>query len=419
METLFALGTNHRLATLEEVTRARIPEALLPQALHRIAERLRGRELVYLATCHRTEFYLVHDGGLCPGRLTQALRTSLAELTDGRGTLPEPSRCLMLQAADAAQHLFRVSAALDSLMLGESQILGQVKEAYRQSVQAGLVGPRLHTVFAQAFRAAKRVRSETKLSQGPTSLVSLAARVLRQRFAEDPRPVAILGAGTMAEAAAGLVRKLAPQRPVWLFNRSRERGHALAQRVGAQFADLAAFPPAEGPLFSVIILALAVNAPFIREDLAAKLSPVLLLDLGLPANVSARCAHLPGVELVDQVSLREESEANRQARSAEVAKAEAIVAQQLAELSLELLDHQLSPIARTLREAFFHSARWELRQAFSNGHGTLPAEFLDQLADRLAQKLVRTPLRGLRQVAFAHSPKTLQTFLEALDREYS
>jgi len=415
MNTLFALGTNHRTGTLEDVAQARIPEELLATALPRLAEKLGAAELVYLATCHRTEFYLIYEGELCPGRLTRVLGEALGELTQGRARLPEPSRCLLLQGAAAAEHLFRVSAALESLMLGESQILGQVKEAFRQAAELGLAKAKLHTVFNQAFRAAKRVRSETMLSQRPTSLVSLAERVLAARLAQDPRPAAVVGAGEMGALAATLLRKLDPSRPLVVFNRSQARGASLAAQVGGEFRPLEQLARAESQ-FSVVALAVASNEPLVSPELAARLAPVLLLDLGLPPNAARECAALAGVELVNQEALAAESQANRLARAAEVAKAEAILQEQLEELAAELLEHQLAPVARTLREVFSEGVRFELSRAFSNGHGSLPPELLEQLSERLAQRLMRAPMKGLRKVAFQHDPEVLHTFLSALEQ---
>lgn len=414
MNTLFALGTNHHTANLEDVARARIPESLLPQALPRLAQRLQAAELVYLATCHRTEFYLIYEGDLCPGRLTRALAQALGELTQGQTSFPDSSHCLLLQGAPAARHLFRVSAALDSLMLGESQILGQVKEAFRQAAEMGLAKAKLHTVFNQAFRAAKRVRTETKLSQRPTSLVSLAERILRAKLAGDGRPAGLVGAGEMAAQAASLLRKVDPERPLVVFNRSRQRGEALAHHYAGEFRPLELLPKA-GPVFSALVFATASEVPLLTPEEAQSLSPCLLVDLGLPANVRADCAAVPGIELVNQESLQAEAEANRQARAAEVARAEAILAEQLEELAQELFEHSLSPVARSLRDTFYRAARQELSQAFSNGNGSLPPEVLDQIAERLAQKLVRAPMKGLRQVAVHHSPEILATFRSALE----
>lgn len=416
MKSLFALGTAHHLADLDSVARARIPESQLPEGLVRLAEKLEAKELVYLATCHRTEFYLVYEGELCPGRLTRALDRGLVELTGGLASLPPSSSCLMLQGQPAAKHLFRVASALDSLMLGESQILGQVKEAFRQAAKSGLAKAKLHTLFEQAFRAAKRVRSETKLSQSPTSLVTLAERLLAKTLAEDARPVAILGAGEMAQQAAALVRKLDQGREMIVANRSQERGEALARRFSGTFQDLSSFfSLIRG--FSLIILATRAERPIVTVEIAPRLAPTVLLDLGLPANVDSDVRGLPGVQLINQKDLQEESQANREKRAAELAKAEAIVEEQLEELALELLDHQLSPVARTLRDRFYELTRAELAQLFSNGYGTIPPELIDELAKRLSQRLIRAPLKGLRKVAFHHSPEVLSTFLSAVGHQ--
>lgn len=416
MKSLFVLGTSHRLADVDSIARARIPDSLFPKVLVKLAEKLEARELVYLATCHRTEFYLVYEGELCPGRLTRALDSALAELTGGVASLPPSSRCLMLQGYPAAKHLFRVTSALDSLMLGESQILGQVKDAFRQAAKCGLAKAKLHTLFEQAFRTAKRVRNETQLSQSPTSLVSLAERLLAKVLVEDLRPVAIVGAGEMAQQAASLVRKLDQDRAIIVVNRSQDRGEALARRFAGTFQDLTSFFH-RPPELSLMILATAAEKPIVTVELASRLAPTVFLDLGLPANVDSRVSSLPGFKLVNQEDLQEESRANREKRAAELTKAEAIVEEQLEELALELLEHELSPVARTLRDRFYELTRAELARVFSNGHGTIPSEVIDELADRLSQRLIRTPLKGLRKIAFHHSAEVLSTFLSAVGQQ--
>ena len=190
MRRFVVVGCNHSAASLDEVAGARIPEDILPDTLRQIREKLGLKEVVYLATCHRTEWYIHYDGELCPGRLTMGLAPLLGMLTAGRSQFPDVDHCLALQGEKAARHLFRVVSALDSLMVGETQILGQVKAGFRAAEEMGLVGPLLHTLFTQAFRTAKRIRTETSLSRRPVSLVSLAQRQIDRRLAADPGPVA-------------------------------------------------------------------------------------------------------------------------------------------------------------------------------------------------------------------------------------
>jgi glutamyl-tRNA reductase len=414
MKRFVALGCNHAAATLEQVAQARIPADRLAATLTQLKQALGAEELVYLATCHRTEWYLAYEGELCTGRLTMILAPQLAFLTGGAASLPPVERCLTLRGREAAEHLFRVACALDSLMLGETQVLGQVKAAYSTSRELGLAGPILGTLFTQAFRAAKRVRTETFLCHGPVSLVSLAERHLRARLADDHRPVAVLGAGEMAGQTLALFRKLDQAREVVVFNRDPERGTRLAQQYDASYRPLDDFA-SEAATFAAVGAATSAPSPLITGKLAEKLSPVLLLDLGLPANVAPECAAVPGVELVDQNVLAVEAARNQAARAAEVSHADALVEEQLAELAYELMEHQLSPVARRLLEAFRELTNLELQRACSqgavNGNGNL-----EELVERLTRRLVRVPLRGLREVAWQYSPEVLDTFLQAVEQ---
>lgn len=404
MHRFVVLGCTHATTSPTEVASARVPRSLLRP----IQDALGATELVYLETCHRTEWYLTYEGELCPGRLVMALARLLPTLTHGNAHLPPPESCLALRGRDAARHLFRVAAALDSLALGETQVLGQVKEAFRQATREGLAGPLLHTLFEQSFRVAKRIRTETSLSRGAVSLVSLATGHLRRILAADRRGVAILGAGEMAERSAELVRKLSSETEIVVFNRSPERANELARRVGGVGRPLTDFP-GHGR-FAVVIAATSAADPLITATTAAALAPVAILDLGLPANATPDCGQLPGVQLIDQVSLGATAQANHAARRADLERAEAMIEEQLEELSQEVVEHQLSPVARSLVAAFAEASRRELATT------GLPEHELDAAVERLSQRLVRVPLRGLREVASHHSPAVLTTFLEAVKR---
>jgi glutamyl-tRNA reductase len=412
MRRFVLLGCNHSSASLEEVAHAKLPEEQRETLVRQVCERLGAEELVYLSTCHRTEWYLVYEGELCPGRLTMALGTSLPTLTSGRAALPGVDHCVAMHGGEVAHHLFRVASALESLMLGESQILGQVKEAFRQATDAGLVGPRLTTLFTQAFRGAKRVRTETALSRRPVSLVSLAERVLRARLEGDEAAVAVIGAGEMAGLTAELVRKLDPARELTIFNRSAGRGKSLADRHAGSYRPLAELTAGTGR-FSAVIAATSASSPVIDRQVATRLAPCLLLDLGLPANIAAECAAVEGIELIDQGALQAEADANRGARAEELAKAESIIDDQLRELAYELMEHELSPVARSLVATFRELARSELERVTA-GAPEMPSSGLDEAAERLSQRLVRVPLKALREVAWQHSTDVLTTFLAAV-----
>lgn len=414
MRRFVVLGCNHSTASLDEVATARVPEESRVRALTELRERLGALGLVYLETCHRTEFYVAYQGEMCPGRLTMALAAALPEVTGGRAALPGIDNCIALQGDKAARHLFRVASGLDALMVGESQVLGQVKEAYRQAAEAGLGGSLLQTLFEQAFRGAKRVRTETGLSRRPVSLVSLAERRLRDRLHGDPAPVAVLGAGEMARVTVELVRKLDPERHVVIFNRSEQRGRGLAAALGAEYRPFAAF--ADLDRVAALVAATSAQQPVVEAEDARRLSPCLLLDLSLPPNIAPACRQVAGVELADQKELAAEADANRSARSEEIERAEAILDEQLRELSHEMMERYLSPVARQLMAAFREVARGEMERLYSQSGGNGDGNgHIEKALDRLSQRLVRVPLKGLREVAWMHSPEVLDTFLSAVD----
>lgn len=413
MRRFVVLGCNNTTASLAEVSQCRIPEASLPGVLQSLRERLGVDELVYLATCHRTELYMVYDRDLCPGRVVLQLGPALRALTAGASELPPVGRCLALQGRSAADHLFRVTAGLDSMMLGEAQILGQVKAAVRRADGLGLVASFLTTLFSQSFRAAKRIRTETSIGRRPVSLVSLAERRLKARLTSQPGAVVVLGAGEMAIQAISLVRKIDERRPILLCNRSLQRGRQLAERVGATYLPLADFLAAP-PGCAVLVAATAAAAPLVTRDVAARLAPALVLDLGMPANVAEDCSGVDGIEVVAQGALASEAAANRAARARDLARACEIVAEQLQELAYEVMEHELSPVARRLLSRFREVARAELERAVQNCAPGSHAG-IDEMADRLSQRLVRVPMRGLREVAWMHSTAVLDTFMSAVE----
>ncbi len=415
MRQYVVVGCNQTGASAHEVGGAQIPVDALTDVLPRLKSELGAQEVVYLATCHRTELYLAYEGELCPGRLLMAASAALPRLTAGAASLPDVERCIAESGLAAARHLFRVAAALESVMPGDNQILGQAKDAFRRASELGTAGPRLSALFTQAFRAAKRVRTETALSRHPVSLVSLAERRLAARLADTPGPVAVVGAGGMAGLAVELVRKLDPAREIAVFNRGSERGEALAAHCGGTYRPLQSLGT-DADAFAAVIAAASSPSPLIGRELAERLAPTLLLDLGTPPNVAPECAGVTAVEHVDQAALRLEADTNRAARRTEIAQAEEVVEAQLRELEYEVMEVELSPVARHLVATFRELARSELTRLADDGSAAVPPERLDEAVDRLSQRLVRVPLRGLREVAWRHSPAVLAIFLAAVEQ---
>ena len=323
--SVFALGLNHTTAPLDLRGRfAFSPEQLAPTLLG-FRERLqRVSEVAIVSTCNRTELYV----GAHPGLVSPAVDWLAGVGGVSAQTLRE--HAYVLEGGAAARHAFRVASGLDSMVLGEPQILGQLKQAVREAETAGTLGGTLHQMFQRSFAVAKEVRSSTEIGAHSISMAAAAVRLASQLF-EDLREVKVLfvGAGEMIELVATHFAARQP-RAMAVANRTLERGEKLAGRFGAEAVRLADLP-ARLAEFDVIISCTASTLPIIglgaveRALKSRKHRPMFMVDLAVPRDIEPEVARLSDVYLysVDDLStLVQRGSAQRQAA---VEQAEAII----------------------------------------------------------------------------------------------
>ena len=323
--SVFALGLNHTTAPLDLRGRfAFSPEQLAPTLLG-FRERLqRVSEVAIVSTCNRTELYV----GAHPGLVSPAVDWLAGVGGVSAQTLRE--HAYVLEGGAAARHAFRVASGLDSMVLGEPQILGQLKQAVREAETAGTLGGTLHQMFQRSFAVAKEVRSSTEIGAHSISMAAAAVRLASQLF-EDLRELKVLfvGAGEMIELVATHFAARQP-RAMAVANRTLERGEKLAGRFGAEAVRLADLP-ARLAEFDVIISCTASTLPIIglgaveRALKSRKHRPMFMVDLAVPRDIEPEVARLSDVYLysVDDLStLVQRGSAQRQAA---VEQAEAII----------------------------------------------------------------------------------------------
>ncbi|NML48001.1 glutamyl-tRNA reductase [Ramlibacter sp. G-1-2-2] len=321
---VWALGINHTTAPLD--MRGRFAFALdqIGPTLSSLRGSLATGEAAILSTCNRTEIYcagnqhaieptiewLAHSGGVAPGLLR--------------------SHSYMLQDGHAARHAFRVASGLDSMVLGEAQILGQLKDAVRAAEEAGALGTTLNQLFQRSFAVAKEVRSSTDIGAHSISMAAASVRLAGQLF-EDLGQVRVLfvGAGEMIELAATHFAAKNPK-SIAVANRTLERGEKLASRFGAEVMRLADLP-ARLHEFDVVVSSTASQLPIIglgaveRALKARKHRPMFMVDLAVPRDIEPEVKELEDVYLYtvdDLAHVVQTGQANRQAA---VAQAEAII----------------------------------------------------------------------------------------------
>ena len=326
---VLAVGLNHRTASLDLRERfAFAPDRLVEtlQGFRRRVERI--PEVAIVSTCNRTELYL--GTGTSDAHAAAAPTVDWLAEFGGVDSSALREHAYLLEGGAAARHAFRVASGLDSMVLGEPQILGQMKQAVREADSAGTLGTTLHQMFQRSFAIAKEVRSSTEIGAHSISMAAAAVRLASQLFEDLSRlRVALVGAGEMIELVATHFAARSP-RSMTIANRTLERGQQLAARFGAETMRLAELPQRLGD-FDIVISCTASSLPIIglgaveRAVKARKRRPMFMLDLAVPRDIEQEVASLADVYLytVDDLLALVQSAGER--RLAAVEQAEVII----------------------------------------------------------------------------------------------
>ncbi|MBP6903214.1 MAG: glutamyl-tRNA reductase [Burkholderiaceae bacterium] len=334
--SVFAVGLNHHTAPLDLRGRFAFAPEQLPPALRAFRERV-GRnapEAALLSTCNRTELYVAAEPGQAQTQAgVHALVAPAIEWLAAHGQVSAEQlrhHTYVREQREAARHAFRVASGLDSMVLGEAQILGQLKQAVREADAAGTLGTTLHQLFQRSFSVAKDVRSSTEIGAHSISMAAASVRLAAQLF-EDLRDIRVLfvGAGEMIELVATHFAAREPK-AMAIANRTLERGEKLAGRFGAEALRLAELPQRLHE-FDAIVSCTASSLPIIglgavRSALKARRHrPMFMVDLAVPRDIEPEVASLSDVYLytVDDLSALVQSAGEK--RQAAVAQAEAII----------------------------------------------------------------------------------------------
>ena len=416
---VIALGLNHATAPLDLRGRFSFATDRLAPTLLEFRERLmRGSEIAIVSTCNRTELYL--------GAETGAVQPAFDWLAGIGGVSSDALRAhtYVHQDGAAARHAFRVACGLDSMVLGEPQILGQMKQAVREAETAGTLGRTLHQVFQRSFAVAKEVRTSTDIGAHSISMAAAAVRIASQLF-EDLRQTKVLfvGAGEMIELVATHFAARGP-RGLAVANRTLERGQRLAARFGAEALRLADLPVRLAE-FDIVISCTASSLPIIglgaveRALKARKHRPMFMVDLAVPRDVEPEVAGLSDVYLytVDDLSTLVRTAGEK--RQAAVAQAEAII-----ETGVQSFEHWLDQrVSVPLIQALNSQAdEWRVaeiaraRKLLAKGE---PLEnVLDSLSKGLTQKMLHGTLAELRAADGEHRAQLAQTVSRLFLRQF-
>lgn len=413
---IYCIGINHRTAPIYLREKLTFDEAAVGESLAG-SGRANGMahiaELAILSTCNRVEVYAASaqpEFDSLASFLSEARRVGLEQLRP---------HLYSLQDADAVQHLLNVAAGLDSLVLGEPQILGQVRRALELARAAGTAGPLLNRVFQSAVHAGKRARAETAIGRNPASVASLAAALAEKAHPNlKTAQVVVLGAGEMAELAIEAMRKHGAGQ-ILVVNRTCERASVLAQRWDAAVST---FDSLQEAVSRADILIASTGAPHTiidREMVMAAMHPrphrpLVLIDIAMPRDIDPVAAEVPGVRLYDIDHLHAHLEQSLARRAGEVPKVESILAEEQAAIIDYLASTDVLPLIVHLRQQAESIRLNELNRSLRHMPELTEAQRarIEAMSQALVKKLFEAPTRQLRvEAASSQAPD-----LEALAR---
>ncbi len=412
---LYLLGVNHKTAPVEVRERFHIGPARLAQSLGDLAHRPGVHEALILSTCNRTELYC---------RLEQGEPDRLAEwLLHTQGLSPEPfGKCVMNRVdREVVGHAIRVAAGLDSLVLGEPQILGQMKEAYQTARSAGTVGRLLNRLFQHAFSVAKQIRTSTAIGASPVSVAFAAVRLAQQIFGDLSRHSALLiGAGETIELTARHLHAQHLGRLV-IGNRSIEGAQRLAEDLGGYATTLTDMPQHLADA-DIVITATASETPIISAEQVRralkvrKHRPIFMVDIAVPRDIDPAVGDLDDIYLYTVDDLQGVIEENLNSRQQAALEAEEIVEARVADFMRWWQSLAAVDTVKALRRMADHWRDEALNKALKQlAGGAEPETVLRELAWNLTNKFSHAPSVKLREALSADRTELLAIARELFD----
>src|SRR4051812_39182381 len=420
MSELLAIGTSHKTAPLALRERIALLEGGAEALIAELTAHEDITEAVAISTCNRTELYLVVSDPVGAESHVLGLLARRASIrpTELVGSVYSLRNC------DAARHLYRVTSGLESMIVGEAEVQGQVKRAYEQALSARTAGPMTNKLFRAALATGKRVRTETAISEGRSSVASVAVEAAQDALGDlAQRHVVIVGAG---ETAEGVAQALHDHGVTTMFvaNRRRDRAIALAQRFGGTSGSFDALP---GELLRADIVIASTASPHTllgAEEMAEVMRarrgrPLLLVDLAVPRDIDAQCAELAGVTVLDMDGLQRTVGRHMSVRRAEARRAEGIVEEEIQAFAGWLGSLEVLPTLAALRahgdavvDALLaeNAGRWE-------GLSERDRERVELMARAVVKRLLHEPTQRVKALDAEHRHARLQLLRELFGLE--
>jgi glutamyl-tRNA reductase len=397
---LLLTGLSHKTAPVDLREKLAIADSALPRALQEL-QKLGAVEAVVLSTCNRVEFSISTPDDVEP-RIV--LDRFLTQWQLPRGAFDGP--LYRFESREAIQHIFRVASSLDSMVVGEPQILGQMKAAYKAAQKEGAVGGLLENVLTRAFGAAKRVRTETGIGQMAVSVSYAAVELARRIFGSlNGQRVLIIGSGKMGELAAKHLRRSGANK-IFVTNRNHARAEEMARLFDGRAIDYTAFPAMLHEIDIVIASSGAPHFILTRDEMQRvigqrKNKPMFLIDIAVPRNIDPAVNEIDGVFLYDVDDLAGVVNANLKEREKQAEQAETIIAEEVENMMARLRIEGVTPTIVSLQAQLEEIRSAEVVRALRRMPGLTPEQQqqMEAMTRSIVNKIAHGPISELRRHA--------------------
>ncbi|HHA3747651.1 TPA: glutamyl-tRNA reductase [Neisseria meningitidis] len=393
---LTAVGLNHQTAPLSIREKLAFAAACLPEAVRNLARSNAATEAVILSTCNRTELYCVGDSEEIIRWLADYHSLPIEEISPYLYTLG---------MQETVRHAFRVACGLDSMVLGEPQILGQIKDAVRVAQEQESMGKKLNALFQKTFSVAKEIRTDTAVGENSVSMASASVKLAEQIFPDiGDLNVLFIGAGEMIELVATYFAAKSP-RLMTVANRTLARAQELCDKLGVNaepclLSDL----PAILHEYDVVVSSTASQLPIVGKGMVARAlkqrqsMPLFMLDLAVPRDIEAEVGDLNDAYLYTVDDMVNIVQSGKEARQKAAAAAETLVSEKVAEFVRQQQGRQSVPLIRALRDEGEKARKQVLENAMKQlAKGATAEEVLERLSIQLTNKLLHSPTQTLNK----------------------
>ncbi len=399
--SIVVLGINYHTSPVTLLEKVMIPVPAMSEALRVLSSHSDIREVIVLSTCNRTEVYAVAER-------YHAAHTDILEFlceTSGLSADEITPHLYSQFDDDAVVHLFEVAAGIDSAVLGETEIVGQVREAWDFAMKQGTSRSTLNLLFRYALESGKRARTETGISRSTASVAHAAVEMAEEILGTlSGKRVLVVGAGEMGEGVAGALSRAGTE-SITVLNRTVSRAEALADKIGARVSD---FESLENELSTadVVLACTGAGGVIIDHELLARVrqgvsTPILVVDIALPRDVAASVAELPGVTLRDLDNLSDWAQRGIDKRASEVGQVREIIGEEVKRFLLDQTQRQAAPLVAQLREVV-ESIRTAEMDRFETALSAMTPEqreLVESISHGIINKMLHVPSVRLREAA--------------------